>query len=103
MLLKDLLACVEAVEIKGNLHTEIGGIAYDSRKVQKGDLFVCIAGFKVDGHDFIAQAVEKGAAAVVIEKDVEEAPIPMVKVINARSALAFIAAAFLIILHQNLN
>ncbi len=94
MLLKDLLACVEAVEIKGDLHTEIGGIAYDSRKVQKGDLFVCIAGFKVDGHDFIAQAVEKGAAAVVVEKDVEEASIPMVKVINARSALAFIAAAF---------
>ena len=44
---------------------KVTGIAYDSRKVEKGNIFVCIAGEHVDGHDFIAQAVKAKASAVV--------------------------------------
>ena len=46
---------------------DIGEVRYDSRQVQPGDLFVAIRGYATDGHQFIASALEKGAAAVVCE------------------------------------
>lgn len=75
---------------------DITHIAYDSRKVQEGSLFVCIPGGTVDGHEFAQGAVEKGAKALVVERYVENIPgsIPQLKVDNARLALADIAEAF---------
>jgi len=49
-------------------------IAYDSRKVKSGDLFVAIPGLKVDGHDFIAHAIKAGASTIVAEKDFDAPP-----------------------------
>ncbi len=54
---------------------EIGGIATDSRRVKKGDLFICIKGLCVDGHDYVGDAMARGAAAVLAERGIE-AEIP---------------------------
>ena len=58
----------------------------DSRKIQKGQIYVAIKGHTVDGHDFINQAIEKGASAVVVEKDVD-VNVPVIKVNNTQEYL----------------
>ncbi|MGQ9629993.1 MAG: UDP-N-acetylmuramoyl-L-alanyl-D-glutamate--2,6-diaminopimelate ligase [bacterium] len=74
---------------------EVEGIAYDSRRVEGGFLFVAIPGFKLDGHDFIPQAVEKGAVAVVSERDVPLPPgVVAIKVESSRRALSTLACNF---------
>ena len=57
--------------VQGSEDVEISTLVYDSRKIEKGSVFVCISGAAFDGHKFVAQAAELGAAAVVVEKDVE--------------------------------
>jgi UDP-N-acetylmuramoyl-L-alanyl-D-glutamate--2,6-diaminopimelate ligase len=80
---------------QGKNEMEYTGIAYDSRKVKPGDVFVAIPGFKVDGADFIPQAIEKGAKVIVAEKDVEvPSGIDLQKVPSARKALAHLADKF---------
>ena len=69
-------------------------IASDSRKVQPGDLFVAMAGEYFDGHQYISQAIEQGAVAVVGEQEISDFPVPYVQVANARQAIAHLAAAF---------
>ena len=66
--LKDILYKVGLLEVSGNMETEVKGIAFDSRKVEKGYLFVAISGTHADGHDFIDEVVKKGAVAIVYEK-----------------------------------
>jgi UDP-N-acetylmuramoyl-L-alanyl-D-glutamate--2,6-diaminopimelate ligase len=56
--------------LAGKLNNDIVGLSYDSRKVKPGDLFICIPGLKVDGHDFIEQAIQRGATALLVEKEV---------------------------------
>lgn len=74
---------------------EYTGIAYDSRKVKPGDVFVAIPGFKVDGADFIPQAIENGAKIIVAEKEVKvPSGIDFQKVPSARRALAHLANKF---------
>jgi UDP-N-acetylmuramoyl-L-alanyl-D-glutamate--2,6-diaminopimelate ligase len=72
---------------------EIGGLAYDSRRVQPGTLFFCIPGEHSDGHDFAAAAVEAGAAALVLERPLELG-VPEVLVPCARAAMGPIASRF---------
>ena len=72
---------------------EISGIAYDSRKVKPGDVFVCISGFETDGHKYAGKAVEKGAAAVIAEHAVD-AGVPTAVVENTRHALSYAADVF---------
>ena len=72
----------------------ITGIAIDNRKVQPGDLFVAMKGGSADGHDFIADAIARGAAAVVGEQELAGLAVPYVRVENSRRALSYIAAAF---------
>lgn len=67
MKLSELLDGIEA--LRGVSDREIGNVTNDSRKVEKGDLFVCITGAASDGHDYAAAALQKGAAAVVCERD----------------------------------
>jgi UDP-N-acetylmuramoyl-L-alanyl-D-glutamate--2,6-diaminopimelate ligase len=66
MRLKEFLALQEIEEAEGNLDQEVAGLAYDSRQVGAGQLFFAIPGEKVDGHEFILQALESGAAGVVV-------------------------------------
>lgn len=72
---------------------QIQKVEFDSRQVATGDLFVCVPGFKVDGHDFASQVVEQGARALVVEKPLAHlAQVPQLVVPQARRALAQVAA-----------
>lgn len=77
----------------GEPDTPINGIAYDSREVDPGALFFCIPGRNVDGHDFLRSAVERGAAAGVVDHRVD-VEIPQVVVECVRPAMAPLAARF---------
>ncbi len=93
--LNALLNPMEVVEIKGAANVEISGLQYDSRRVKPRDAFVCIEGFKTDGHRFIPQAVSAGAGVIVVQKDISTIPgVTVVKVKDSRKALAEMAAAF---------
>ena len=87
MKLKDLLQNVEVLEWKANGDMEISNVAYDSRKVTEGSLFVAVSGFATDGNRFIPMAMEKGAAVVVTAKKPEQ-EVPYVLVSSDRLALA---------------
>lgn len=83
--------------VKGDADREISSLVYDSRKLEKDCLFVCIAGAKVDGHSFAEEAVQKGAAVIVAEKEIElpkEAEVTVIQVADTRYALAFLSAAY---------
>lgn len=94
MTLKDLLQNIEYKCAYGDVNKEIQNIAYDSRKVCKDTLFVCLKGSAFDGHKFIEDAVAKGATAVVVSQDVEMSSVTVIKVKDTRQALAFISAEF---------
>lgn len=71
MKLKDVLSGIDVRIIQGFDEMEIKGISYDSRRVGPGHIFVCISGFKSDGHDFVQQAIAAGAAAILAERELE--------------------------------
>ncbi len=93
MKLKELLQDVAVLESTASMDTEIGQVAYDSRKVTPGSLFVAIRGFASDGNRFIPMAVEKGACAVVTAKK-PDGNVPYVLVESDRLALAQIGCNF---------
>lgn len=66
--LKDILYKVNLTSVAGDMALEVNGVQFDSREVKKGNLFVAVKGTQVDGHKYIAQAIENGAAAVVCEE-----------------------------------
>lgn len=94
MKLSELFKGLDVAATGGN-DPEISGISYDSRKVEPGGLFFALRGVAADGHQFIPAALENGAVALVVEEPVD-APqgIAVVKVANARLAMALAAAAF---------
>lgn len=95
MLLSKCIENIDVKQIQGHLETEISHVAFDSRKIKPGGLFVAISGFSTDGHLFIKQAIEQGASAIVVEKDVEvPESVTLIKVDNGRLALAHISANF---------
>ena len=100
MQLKDLLASIPAKVPAGLRDVSVEGLACDSRKVRKGDLFVAYRGVESDGHRYIPQAIEAGAAALVVEDERYLSspsgkgwPVPSVLVPDGREALAHLAAA----------
>ncbi len=99
MKIKDILACLEGLaEIRGKYPEDLNiqGLAYDSRIVKPGDLFVAIKGAQADGHKFVPQALERGAAAILCEYYLEEIPphIPQLISPNSRALMSKLAAAF---------
>jgi UDP-N-acetylmuramoyl-L-alanyl-D-glutamate--2,6-diaminopimelate ligase len=93
--LAELLQNVRAEVVQGDLEIKIAGVHYDSRKIEQEFLFVAIKGFKTDGHEFISQAIAKGAVALLVEKKVKVPQgITIVKVKNTRQALPIIAANY---------
>ena len=72
---------------------EIGGLAYDNRAVEPGTLFFCVPGFTRDGHDFAPDAIERGAAALVVARPLGLG-VPEVRVDDVRAAMAIAAARF---------
>ena len=100
-LLADLLEDISSADlVRGEISTAINSIKYDSRTVELGDLFVAIPGYKTDGHSFLLDAVEGGAAAIFVQKDARSSwahlpgDYPIVAVDNTRIALAILAANF---------
>jgi UDP-N-acetylmuramoyl-L-alanyl-D-glutamate--2,6-diaminopimelate ligase len=89
MKLKNLLKDLNYSILSGNGNIDISKVEYDSRNVSHGDVFFCIEGFKVDGHNFAAKALEKGAAAIVCQKDIGlNTEAAVIKVEDTRKALA---------------
>ncbi len=94
MTLERLLSKIEYSVVSGELNTEISDVVYDSRKVIENCVFVCLVGSNTDGHQYAAKAVENGAAAVIVSKDVDITGAAVIKVQDTRKALAFISAAY---------
>ena len=96
MKVEKLLCNIEYELLKGSIDTEIQKIEYDSRKVLKGDAFVCITGFKTDGHKYALNAIKDGASVIFCERDIEgiDNDVTVIKFENTRKALAHIAAEF---------
>src|SRR5512135_3641346 len=72
----------------------ISGIALDSRAVKPGYLFVAEKGATLDGHDFIPNAIQNGAAAIAGQRPIEGLPVPYVRLRDSREALTWLSAAF---------
>jgi len=103
MTLKELLKGLDIKEIRGPVDVEIRGIAYNSRLVKKDFLFVAVRGFVSDGHDYIQDAVSRGAAAVIaekaegtgnIEKLLRRKVLPYIVTSDNRKALALLASTY---------
>ena len=94
MLLKNLLTAIQPRAVVGPVDRSVDSIAYDSRRVQKNSLFVALRGEKSDGHQFVDQAIEKGASVIVVEEACQQTRATCVQVENSRSALADLAAIF---------
>jgi UDP-N-acetylmuramoyl-L-alanyl-D-glutamate--2,6-diaminopimelate ligase len=93
VLLSDLISEALVTSTRGDLDVEISGLAYDSRKAGPGTLFFCVRGEKADGHDFAPRVVEAGAAALVVERELDLG-VPQAVVADARAAMAPLAARF---------
>lgn len=96
----DLSSLAELLRSRGMLRSVVGsldgvavsGVQFDSRSVSAGDLFVAVTGAERDGHEFCAAAVERGAAALVVERPLPDISAPQLVVASSRSALAPAAA-----------
>ena len=95
MRLKDFLTLQKVQQADGDLDQEVAGLVYDSRRVAKGDLFFAIPGAQADGHQFVNQAIERGAIAVVVA---DKAKVPrgvtFVCVDDVRTTMGLWAARF---------
>ena len=96
---RQILSDCEVLLWSGNPASEVSLVTADSREIKPGALFVAVPGYGRDGHDFIASAVEKGATAIVYEKDgavegLAEKGITLAKVASSRKALAAVASAW---------
>ena len=93
--LNDLLDGVAVRRTTGDMEIAIEALAYDSRRVHRGSLFVALKGEAHDGNEFVAGALGRGAVAIVSEKDAgRNAAVPWVRVDSARRALSQMAANF---------
>jgi UDP-N-acetylmuramoyl-L-alanyl-D-glutamate--2,6-diaminopimelate ligase len=95
-LLKDILYRVRIEQVVGSTNTAIEKITFDSREVVAFTAFVAIKGTQVDGHAYIAKAIESGASTIICEElpEVQKDGVTYVRVTNASEALAIMAANF---------
>ena len=94
MQLEELVQRLAPPSVNGSLDKQVTSICYDSRRADSGSLFVAIRGERVDGHDFIAEAIDRGAVGVVCQKEVASHRVASVVVDDSRAALARLAATF---------
>jgi UDP-N-acetylmuramoyl-L-alanyl-D-glutamate--2,6-diaminopimelate ligase len=91
--LESLCRAVGPARTANFIPVDVTDLAYDARRVRPGSLFVCVPGFRADGHDFAADAVARGAAALVVERELPLA-VPQLVVASSRAAMADAADAF---------
>jgi UDP-N-acetylmuramoyl-L-alanyl-D-glutamate--2,6-diaminopimelate ligase len=94
MQLKTLLRATPVRQVIGTPDRAVESIAYDSRRVQRNGMFVALRGEKSDGHEFIGQAIEKGASVIVAEREEKNPRATCVVVEDTRTALADFSATF---------
>ena len=95
MKLDELIEHLDYKDLINFRNVEITGISYNSRTTKKGDIFVCLPGEYTDGHEFAKNAIEKGAAALLVERKVDvDKKIPQVVVCSARHKIADVADRF---------
>src|SRR6266536_3767876 len=94
MQLKTLLSATAVRQVIGTLDRTVENIAYDSRRVQRNGMFVALRGEKSDGHEFIGQAIEKGASVIVAEREEQNPRATCLVVENTQTALADFVASF---------
>jgi UDP-N-acetylmuramoyl-L-alanyl-D-glutamate--2,6-diaminopimelate ligase len=98
MRLERLLSAIEVQTFHGSPGAEIKGIAYDSRAVKPGFLFVALRGQRLDGHDYVKEAIQNGAVSLVQEYDRGgkgiDAEVTTIKVKDSRAALSMLATTF---------
>jgi UDP-N-acetylmuramoyl-L-alanyl-D-glutamate--2,6-diaminopimelate ligase len=91
--LERLVAALGVAEVIGRAAVEVGDLAYDARTVTPGAAFFCVPGAHADGHDFAAEAVQRGAVALVVERPLD-VDVPQIVVPDARAAMAVAADEF---------
>jgi UDP-N-acetylmuramoyl-L-alanyl-D-glutamate--2,6-diaminopimelate ligase len=91
--LAELITSLDSAHLVGDPDVDVGALAYDNRQVGAGALFFCVPGETADGHDFAPAALEAGAVALVVERELE-VDAPQVVVRDARAAMAPLAARF---------
>lgn len=95
MILKSLLKGLDYEVIKGNEESKVQNIRYDNRKIEQEDAFVCVKGFKVDGHSFVDDAIKKGANVLIVQDEVSvQEDITIIKVRDTRKALAIMSSNY---------
>ena len=94
MYLNEMIKNVEILEIRGSGNPDISGVFYNSQKVCDGGLFVAIEGYKTDGHNYISDAVKRGAKAVVCTRFTEDTDVIQIRVKDSRIAEAVICSEF---------
>lgn len=92
---------VPIVSIEGDAEeTMVSGLQSDSRMVSPGDIFVAVKGIKVDGHEFLIDAIEAGATALIVDSDAEidlgvwAEDVVLIKVVSTQSAISMLAGSF---------
>lgn len=94
MKLLEVLKGIEGINIKGESEREILGIAYDSRSVKTGDMFIAIVGFKTDGHMYLESAIANGAQVICVEENAQLPEIPAdVTVVSCKNTRQLMALA----------
>lgn len=97
MKLEELLQGLDYTCERGSIEKEIPEVVYDSRKISKGCLFICIQGMNYDSHEHAEEIAAAGAGVLVTERDVKlpkEVEVTVIRVNNTRYAMAFISAAW---------
>ena len=69
MRLLEIMRDCEILQTRGDVDIDVPAIRYDSRSVEPGDMFIAIVGFKTDGHNYIATAIENGAKVIVMQEE----------------------------------
>ena len=93
MQLERLAAALTPAEIRNRASVEVADLAYDTRAVERGALFFCVRGSRVDGHDLAEEALARGAVALVVERPLDVA-VPQLVVADVRRAMAPAAVEF---------
>jgi UDP-N-acetylmuramoyl-L-alanyl-D-glutamate--2,6-diaminopimelate ligase len=96
-ILKILIKNIRPITISGLTNIQVTGVVDDNRKVQQGNLFVAIKGLTVDGHDYIEDAIDKGASVIVGEKKPESSilkKVTYIQVKDSREALSYLCSAW---------
>lgn len=92
MKLNRLIEGLEVINISGDIHQEISSVCYSADKCEEGSLFVAVTGLVHDGHEYITEAINRGACCIVHEKDIQiSSKVIAVRVMNSRRALGILA------------